>query len=210
MPAASTDATARAPRFDPAAGAALLHWYDAERRDLPWRRTTDPYRILVSEIMLQQTRVDTVIPRYARFLDRFPDLAALATASLDDVLAEWSGLGYYRRARNLHAAARAIVNDHAGRFPRQYTLLRALPGLGDYTAAAVAGIAFGEPHVGIDGNVNRVLCRYFGIAEAPTRAAVRRQLTAAAESLLAEHAPGDVTQALMELGAQVCTPRSPR
>ncbi len=188
----------------------MLHWYEAERRDLPWRRTADPYRILVSEIMLQQTRVDTVIPRYEQFLARFPDLAALAAASLDDVLAEWSGLGYYRRARSLHAAARAIADEHGGEFPRQYTPLRALPGIGDYTAAAVAGIAFGEPHVGIDGNVSRVLCRYFGIAEAPTRVAVRRLLAAAAGSLLDDHAPGDVTQALMELGAQICTPRSPR
>jgi len=209
MPAASTDAPTAPPRFDASTGAALLHWYEAERRDLPWRRTTDPYRILVSEIMLQQTRVETVIPRYARFLERFPDLPTLASAPLEDVLAEWSGLGYYRRARSLHAAAQAIADEHSGRFPRQYARLRALPGIGDYTAAAVAAIAFGEPHVGIDGNVNRVLCRHFGIAEIPTRAAVRRQLTAAAESLLPNRSPGDVTQALIELGSQVCTPRSP-
>lgn len=209
MPAASTEGPHPAPRFAAAAGRALLHWYEAERRDLPWRRTTDPYRILVSEIMLQQTRVETVVPRYARFLQRFPDLTALASAAPDEVLAEWSGLGYYRRARSLHAAARAIVHEQAGEFPRKYGALRALPGIGDYTAAAVAAIAFGEPHVGIDGNVNRVLCRYFGVAEAPTRAAVRRQLTSAAASLLDEHAPGDVTQALMELGARVCTPKSP-
>jgi len=210
MPAASTEAAPRTSRFDSSAGVALLHWYEAERRDLPWRRTTDPYLVLVSEIMLQQTRVETVIPRYARFLERFPDLPALASASPEDVLAEWSGLGYYRRARSLHAAARAIVDEHGGEFPRQYAPLRALPGIGDYTAAAIAAIAFGEPHVGIDGNVSRVLCRYFGIAEPPTRVAVRRRLAAAAESLLDEHAPGDVTQALMELGARVCMPRSPR
>ena len=137
MPAASTDAT---PRFDASAGAALLHWYEAERRDLPWRRTTDPYRILVSEIMLQQTRVETVIPRYARFLERFPDLTTLASASPDEVLAEWSGLGYYRRARSLHTAASAIVHEHSGKFPSQYGPLRALPGIGAYTAAAVAAI----------------------------------------------------------------------
>jgi len=210
MPAASTDGQTNSPRFDAAAGAALLHWYETERRDLPWRRTSDPYRILVSEIMLQQTRVETVMRRYERFLERFPDLPALAAATPEEVLAEWSGLGYYRRARNLHAAARAIVIEHEGVFPRQYEPLRALPGIGDYTAAAIAAIAFGEPHVGIDGNVNRVLCRYFGIAEDPRRAVVRHQLLAAAESLLDDHAPGDVTQALIELGAQICIPRSPR
>lgn len=210
MPAASTDAAAATPRFDQSSGEALLHWYETERRDLPWRRTTDPYKILVSEIMLQQTRVDTVIPRYERFLARFPDLATLAAATPEDVLAEWSGLGYYRRARNLHAAARAIADEHDGEFPRQFDSLRALPGIGDYTAAAVAAIAFGAPHVGIDGNASRVLCRYFAISEAPTRVRVRRQLTTATESLLRHHPPGEVTQALIELGAMLCTPRSPR
>jgi len=210
MPADSTDTKTTSPRFDQPAGAALMHWYEAEARDLPWRRTSDPYRILVSEVMLQQTRVATVIPRYARFLERFPDLPALAAAELEDVLAEWSGLGYYRRARNLHAAARTIVDEDGGEFPRRYARLRALPGIGDYTAAAVAAIAFGQRHVGIDGNVVRVLCRYFAIAEDPTRAVVRRQLATAAESLLDDHAPGAVTQALMELGASICTPRSPR
>ena len=209
MPADSTDATTRSLRFDRPAGTRLLHWYQTERRDLPWRRTRDPYRILVAEIMLQQTRVQTVVPRYERFLERFPDLPTLAASAVEDVLAEWSGLGYYRRARYLHAAARAIVDEHRGVFPRDYAALRALPGLGAYTAAAVAAIAFGEPHVGLDGNVNRVLCRYFGIAEDPTRAAVHRRLAAAAESLLEDHAPGEVTQALMELGARVCLPRSP-
>jgi A/G-specific adenine glycosylase len=205
MPADLTES----PAFDRAAGQALLHWYETERRDLPWRRTQDPYRILVSEIMLQQTRVETVIPRYERFLQRFPDLQALAGADLDEVLAEWAGLGYYRRARALHAAAQAIVGAGDGSFPRTYDELRALPGIGDYTAAAVAAIAFKQPHVGIDGNVNRVLCRHFGIADLPSRASVRRQLRQAAETLLTDHPPGDVTQALIELGARVCTPRSP-
>ncbi len=210
MPAASTDAAGPALRFDASDGDALLHWYDTEQRDLPWRRTSDPYRILVSEIMLQQTRVETVTPRYTRFLERFPDVGALAAAPVDDVLAEWSGLGYYRRARSLHAAAITIGDELDGEFPRTYEQLKALPGIGDYTAAAIAGIAFGEPRVGIDGNVVRVLCRYFGIADDPVRAAVHRRLKDAAESLLVKHPPGQVTQALMELGARVCTPRSPR
>ncbi|NKB87292.1 MAG: A/G-specific adenine glycosylase [Acidobacteria bacterium] len=206
MPADSTDA-APPPRFSVEAGDQLLRWYATERRDLPWRRTADPYSILVSELMLQQTRVEVVTPRYQRFLERFPTVAALAEAEVDEVLAEWSGLGYYRRARNLHAAAVAVQD--MGEFPRSYAGLRELPGVGDYTAAAVAGIAFGAPHVGIDGNVIRVLCRYFAIADDPTRAATRRVLRAAAESLLNGQPPGDVTQALMELGARMCTPRSP-
>jgi A/G-specific adenine glycosylase len=207
MPGASTEEARRAPRFSAPTGDALLRWYVAERRDLPWRRTSDTYAILVSEVMLQQTRVDVVVPRYLRFLERFPTVDALANATVDEVLAEWSGLGYYRRARNLHAAAQAV--QELGAFPPSYAELRGLPGVGDYTAAAVAGIAFGAPHVGIDGNVIRVLCRYFGIADDPTRAATKRQLSAAAESLLDGRQPGDVTQALMELGARLCTPRSP-
>jgi A/G-specific adenine glycosylase len=188
----------------------LLAWFVARKRDLPWRRTSDPYRIWLSEIMLQQTRVAAVIPYYERFLEAFPDPQALARASGDRVLANWAGLGYYSRARNLQRAAKEIVLRHGGEFPREYESALALPGIGRYTAAAVLSIAYGAPYAVLDGNVARVLAR-LGALRGDLRApGVWRKLEAAAQDLLARKAPGDWNQAMMELGATVCTPKSPR
>jgi A/G-specific adenine glycosylase len=197
-----------APRAAPPPAAhELLAWYDRHRRDLPWRRTRDPYRIWLSEVMLQQTRVETALPYFARFTARFPSVEALALAPLEEVLALWSGLGYYRRARQLHAAARAVAAR--GGFPRQVPALLELPGIGPYTAAAVASMAFGVVVPVLDGNVERVTSRLLALAE--TRpAAARRRLAAAAAGLLDPARPGDGNQALMELGATICTPRRPR
>lgn len=186
----------------------LLAWYDKERRDLPWRRVSDPYRIWLSEIMLQQTRVAAAIPYYERFLARFPDVASLAAAREEDALAAWSGLGYYSRARSLHKAARQVAA--AGGFPRDLDGLRALPGVGAYTAAAVASIAFGLPHAAVDGNVVRTLARLAGEKGEVGAARVRQRLEDAAARLLDRRRPGDFNQALMELGATVCLPRQPR
>jgi len=188
----------------------MLAWYAAHKRDLPWRRTQDPYRIWLSEIMLQQTRVAAVVPYYERFLDAFPDVRALARAKPERVLAVWAGLGYYSRARNLQRAAKEIVARHAGDFPRQYEAVLELPGIGTYTASAVLSIAYGEPHAVLDGNVARVLAR-IGALRGDLRApATWRSLQAAAEDLLTRKTPGDWNQAMMELGATVCTPKSPR
>lgn len=210
MPARSTDEPPeKISVVDPTAVEALVRWYEAEARDLPWRRTLDPYRILVSEVMLQQTRVETVVERYKRFLRVFPDLGSLAAASEDDVLTEWSGLGYYRRARNLHRLARMVEDSGSAGLPEELDALRALPGIGEYTAAAVASIAFNRPHLSIDGNVGRVLCRVLDIRENPARAAVRRHMRGACETALREHPAGKLNQALMELGARMCTPRAP-
>jgi A/G-specific adenine glycosylase len=190
---------------------ALLAWYDGARRDLPWRArpgtSADPYAVLVSEVMLQQTTVATVRPRYAAFLARFPDIRALASAPLDDVLHAWQGLGYYRRARALHACARAVVEQHAGRLPPSLDALHALPGIGAYTAAALAAIAFGLPAVPIDANVERVLGRLLAL-ETPLPSG-RSILDAAAARLASPERASDLAQAVMELGALVCTPRAP-
>jgi A/G-specific adenine glycosylase len=186
----------------------LLSWFDRHRRDLPWRRTSEPYKIWLSEVMLQQTRVETVLPFYHRFLARFPTVADLARAELEEVLALWSGLGYYRRARQLHAAARQIAA--AGDFPTTEEGLRSLPGVGAYTAAAVASIAFGVAVPVMDGNVERVLSRVLALGEEPRSGGARRQLLAAAAELLDPRRPGDSNQALMELGATLCTPRRPQ
>jgi A/G-specific adenine glycosylase len=194
----------RAPR------AALLHWYDAHARDLPWRRTRDPYAIWVSEIMLQQTRVETVIPYYTRFLQRFPTALSLADAALDDVLAHWSGLGYYRRARLLHEGARAVVRDHQGSLPRDPAQRRALPGIGAYTAGAIGSIAFDLPEPIVDGNVARVLSRVLCIDTPLGERTTERVLWSAAAELAAGERPGALNQALMELGARVCTPVNAR
>jgi A/G-specific adenine glycosylase len=185
----------------------LEQWYEGARRDLPWRRTADPYRIWVSEIMLQQTRVAAVVPYYERFLARYPDVAALARAPEAEVLASWSGLGYYARARNLHRAAKLVVLR--GEFPRDSDALRQLPGVGEYTAAAIASIAFGEPRAAIDGNVVRALARLLGERGDIGSAAARARLREAADGLLDRKRPGVWNQALMELGATVCLPREP-
>jgi A/G-specific adenine glycosylase len=190
--------------------ARLLEWYRRHRRDLPWRGETSPYRIWVSEVMLQQTQVTTVIPYYYRFLERFPRLADLAAASLEEVLKAWQGLGYYARARHLHKAAVELIEQHDGRFPDNYAELRKLPGFGDYTAGAVAAIAFGEPAPAIDGNVRRVLARLFAIEIDVTQGSGAGQLKAIATDLVDPDTPGDWTQALMELGATICLPRAPR
>lgn len=186
----------------------LLRWYERRRRDLPWRRTRDPYRILVSEIMLQQTRVQAVIPYYERFLERFPRVETLAAAPESAVLACWSGLGYYSRARNLRRAARQIAA--AGKFPEDYGSIRALPGIGDYTAAAVASIAFDLPYAVLDGNVMRVISRVYNDASDIASPATRARFREIAASLLPRKSPGAFNQALMELGATVCAPKSPQ
>lgn len=191
----------------PAIRRSLLQWYRKHKRDLPWRRTQDPYRIWVSEIMLQQTRVAAVIPYYERFLTLFPDAPALASAPQQDLLAAWAGLGYYSRARNLQKAAHTIVELR--RFPDDYAALRALPGIGDYTAAAVASIAFGKPHAVLDGNVLRVLSRLLAERGDIKSDAVRKKLRTLAEILLDPKRPGEFNQALMELGAIVCVPKQP-
>lgn len=188
----------------------LLAWYDAHRRDLPWRNashTADPYRVWLAEIMLQQTRVATIAPRYEAFLARFPTLADLSAAPLEEVLAAWSGLGYYARARKLHECARLLVEQHGGRFPRQAAALRALPGIGPYTAAAIAAIAFGQAECVVDGNVLRVMARLHGV-ETPLPQA-RGVLESHAAALTPRARPGDYAQALMDLGATVCAPRKP-
>ncbi len=186
----------------------LLSWFDHHRRDLPWRRTSDPYKIWLSEVMLQQTRVETVLPFYNRFLERFPTVEDLARAEVEEVLTLWSGLGYYRRARQLHAAARRIAE--IGEFPSTVEGLLTLPGIGAYTAAAVASIAFGVAAPVMDGNVERVLSRCLALEEDPRSGPARRKLLAAAAELLAPERSGDSNQALMELGATLCSPRRPK
>lgn len=182
----------------------LLSWYDRNRRDLPWRQDRDPYRVWLSEIMLQQTRVSAVIEHYRRFLRRFPTVQKLASAREAAVLAAWSGLGYYRRARMMHAAAKAIVKQHGGRFPGAVKELRSLPGVGRYTAAAIASIVFDVPAAVVDGNVERVLGRVFGTG------LTGEGFWQTADTLLSRKRPGDFNQAMMELGATVCLPRQPR
>src|ERR1044072_9343854 len=188
---------------------ALLSGYRRKRRHLPWRRTRDPWAIWVSEVMLQQTRVEQVGAYFERFLARFPSVAALAEAPLAHALGGWAGRGYYRRLRLLHRAAHRVV-ERGGAIPSTAEQLRRLPGVGDYTAAAVASIAFGEPVPVLDGNVVRVMARRLACEEDAARPAVRRRLRAAAAVLLDVDAPGDSNQALMELGATVCTPMAPR
>ncbi len=187
----------------------LLDWYDANARDLPWRRTRDPYAIWISETMLQQTRVDTVIPYYDRFLERFPDLASLAAADLESVYASWTGLGYYSRARNLHDAAQSVVRDWDGELPDSAESLRELKGIGRYTAGALASIAFDHEEALVDGNVIRVLARFLDIREDVSESRVVEHFWALAATMVIGPRPGDLNQALMELGATICTPRTP-
>jgi len=188
----------------------LLSWYRSEARDLPWRHTRDPYRVWLSEIMLQQTRVETVLPYYERFVAAFPDVAALAAADPDRVLKLWEGLGYYSRARNLQKAAKIIVSEYNGKFPETAVGIRKLPGVGRYTAGAIASIAFGERVPVLDGNVKRVLARLFAVMDSIDATSTQHDLWTAATLLVPEKDPGDFNQALMELGARICTPRRPR
>lgn len=191
-------------------GPNLLAWYSHAKRDLPWRRTLDPYAIWLSEVMLQQTRVETVVPYYLRFIGRFPSVLELARAPLDEVLTLWAGLGYYSRARHLHAAARCVASSPGRQFPQSAEELRTLPGVGDYTAAAIASIAFDEPVAVVDGNVKRVLARLFAISEPIDATGTASRLREFAQSLVPSERPGDFNQAMMELGATVCLPRAPR
>ncbi len=190
---------------------ALLAWYDRHRRKLPWRAATgvsaDPYRVWLSEIMLQQTTVKAVAPYYARFLARWPDIEALAAAPLDEVLRAWAGLGYYARARNLHACARAVVERHGGELPASETALRALPGIGAYTAAAIAAIAFDQPASPVDGNIERVVARLYAV-DTPLPAA-KPEIARLAQALTPLRRAGDFAQAMMDLGATLCSPKTP-
>jgi A/G-specific adenine glycosylase len=187
----------------------LLEFYRRQRRDLPWRRTRDPYAIWVSEIMLQQTQVDTVAPRYGRFLAEFPTVAALAASTEARVCEAWAGLGYYRRARHLHRAAAAILDEHGGVVPRDVATLMALPGIGRYTAGAIASIAYDVAAPIVDGNVARVFARLFALPGAPNEPRLQKRLWQLAEELVIGAAPGDLNQAIMDLGATVCTPVAP-
>ncbi len=191
---------------------ALLAWIALGRRDLPWRQRRDPYAVWISEIMLQQTQVVTVVPYFERWMARFPDIAALAAAPLDDVLKAWEGLGYYARARNLQRTAQIVAAQYGGQLPGERGALLALPGIGRYTVGAILSLAFGQPEPILDGNVRRVLCRVYDIAEDPRKPDVARRLWETAAALV-EAAPagqaGDLNEALMELGAQVCTPGRP-
>lgn len=187
----------------------LLDWYDANRRVLPFRGTRDPYAVWISEIMLQQTRTDTVSGYYTRFMNRFPNIAALAQADEQEVLKYWEGLGYYSRARNLHKAAQIMQREYGGRFPGAYEGIRALPGVGDYTAAAVASIAYRLPYPAIDGNLTRVLARVHGVREDVGRPSVKRLIRELGEREIDRERPGDWNQALMDLGATICVPGTP-
>jgi A/G-specific adenine glycosylase len=206
---AKAQPSASDPRWERAV--AVLEWWDRERRELPWRTppggTADAYRVWLSEIMLQQTTVKAVIPYYQRFLARWPTIESLAAAPLDHVLAAWAGLGYYSRARNLHKCAQLIAGEHGGQFPRTAEALLTLPGIGPYTAAAIAAIAFGEPATPVDGNIERVMARLFALKE-PLPAA-KPKLRSLAASLAPAERAGDFAQALMDLGASICTPKRP-
>jgi A/G-specific adenine glycosylase len=188
---------------------ALVPWYREHARPLPWRRNTDPYPVWLSEVILQQTRVEQGTAYWQRFMERFPDVAQLAAASEDDVLRLWQGLGYYSRARNLLAAAQQVLNDHGGRFPSTHSGLLGLKGVGDYTAAAIASICFDQPYPVVDGNVFRVLSRVFGIATPIDSTEGRKEFRTLAGTLIDQDAPGDHNQAVMELGATICTPVRP-
>jgi A/G-specific adenine glycosylase len=196
-------------RIQPSFARRLLDWFAAEARDLPWRRNRTPYRVWLAEVMLQQTQVDTVAPYYERFLAHFPTVASLAQAPLREVLKLWEGLGYYARARNLHAAARQIVAEHDGQIPNTFEALLALPGVGHYTAGAVASIAFGRDVPAVDGNARRVLARVFAVREDVSRSAAQRKLETLAGELLPPGKAGPFNEALIELGATVCTLRAP-
>ena len=188
----------------------LLKWFDKSKRDLPWRKTRDPYAIWISEIMLQQTQVDTVIPFYKRWMSAYPDIKTLAQASPDSVLKHWEGLGYYSRARNLHKAARIILQDHKGIFPDEYKKVLTLPGIGRYTCGAILSIAFGQKFPVLDGNVMRVFARIFTLSDPVNTPSVQKRLWKMAEELLPLSRTGDYNESLMELGALICTPKNPK
>lgn len=187
----------------------LLAWYKRNQRSLPWRETNDPYRIWISEIMLQQTQVDTVIPYYHRFLKAFPTVSSLARAPLQKVLKVWENLGYYSRARNIHAAARMIVDKFDGRIPDNLEEIKTLPGIGEYSAGAILSIAYGQVLPAVDGNVRRILCRLFAIRKPMDDAREKKQLQQLASSLIPTNHPGDFNQALMDLGATICKTKHP-
>jgi len=187
----------------------LLTWYNKEKRALPWRETTNPYSIWISEIMLQQTRVDQAINYYIRFMDHFPEPETLAKASEDQILKLWQGLGYYSRARNIHKAAKKIMSEFDGQFPDTFQLLKTLPGIGEYTAGAIASIAFNEPVPAVDGNVQRVISRLFGVTEPVNTTKGSSIIKGIAEDIMDKDEPGEFNQALMELGALICKPQSP-
>lgn len=189
----------------------VLRWFRRHgRKDLPWQQAPTPYRVWISEIMLQQTRVETVIPYYLRFMERFPTVEALANAGEDEVLHHWSGLGYYARARNLHRAAQQVLSHHQGRFPTEFGQVVALPGIGRSTAGAILSLALGQPHAILDGNVKRVLARHFAVEGWPGRSAVARRLWSLSEQLTPKDAAGPYNQAMMDLGATLCTRSNPR
>jgi len=187
----------------------LLDWYDREKRDLPWRRDRDPYRIWVSEIMLQQTRVETVIPYYERFMKKFPTLRALAEAPEEEVLKAWEGLGYYSRARHLHSAVRDVCELYGGQVPDDPDAVASLRGVGPYTAGAILSIAFNRPVPAVDGNVMRVLSRFFLLEDDVAKPSTRTRMEQLARKLIPRERPGDFNQAMMDLGATVCTPKNP-
>jgi len=187
----------------------LISWYESEKRDLPWRQNRDPYRVWISEIMLQQTRVDTVIPFYNRFMEKFPTIKALAEADQQDVLKAWEGLGYYSRARNLQAAAKEVMTLHNGKMPAHPNLLGALKGIGPYTKGAISSIAFNIPEPAVDGNVMRVLSRILEVEDDIALPKTRKKFEALVRSLISQEEPSPFNQGLMELGALICTPQSP-
>jgi len=210
MSAVASDARSVDPKRATEFAKAVLAWSDASgRKDLPWQRDPTPYRVWVSEIMLQQTQVATAIPYYRAFMERFPDVHALAAARLDEVLHLWSGLGYYARARNLHRAAQVIVRDHGGRFPQTFDAAIDLPGIGRSTAGAILALALGQRHAILDGNVKRVLARHFGIEGSPADSAVDQALWALADACTPRERIADYTQGIMDLGATVCTRAKP-
>ncbi len=189
---------------------ALLSWFDQNKRDLPWRRSRSPYSTWISEIMLQQTRVETVKPYYERWMERFPDVRSLAEADEQEILKLWEGLGYYSRARSIHKAARVIMTDYEGRIPSDPALLRKLPGIGDYTAGAIASIGYGLPAAALDGNIRRILARYYDIPDPVRTPQTEKLLWKLAEENLDKERPGDFNEALMDLGSAICLPENPQ
>ena len=191
-------------------GKKLVRWYEKNKRDLPWRKTKDPYPIWISEIMLQQTQVKKVIPYYLRFIESFPTLKKLAKTNEDEVLKLWSGLGYYRRARNLHKGAKLVLKDFSGKIPAEWNEIRKIPGIGDYTASAILSIAYGKPYPVVDGNVVRVASRVFGLRGDPHSKKFQEKIRTKLESMIIKHDPSDFNQGMMELGALICAPENPK